>query len=90
MKASSVYFTLAGWILNSKLLLPFSAAFQKKWQDKLEMLLWSYTYISICVQGLTEIPKYVWSQLQPGDCSWLVLNFWANLSLGVLTKFVLI
>ena len=30
------------------------------------------------------------SKFQSGDCSELVLNFWANLSLGILTKFVLI
>ena len=47
-------------------------------------------YISICVQGLNKFLKFFWSKFQPGDCSQLVLNFWANLSLSVLTKFVLI
>ena len=47
-------------------------------------------YISICVQWLNKFPKFFWSKFQPGDCSSLVLNSWANLSLGVLIKFVLI
>ena len=46
--------------------------------------------ISICEQGLNKFLKFFGSKFQPGDCSWLVLNFWANLSLGVLIKFVLI
>ena len=37
-------------------------------------------YLNLCTR----------SKFQPGDCSWVVLNFWANLSLGVLFKFVLI
>ena len=47
-------------------------------------------YISICVQGLKTFLKFFGSKFQPGDCSQLVLNFWTNLSLGVLIKFVLI
>ena len=46
-------------------------------------------YISICVQGLDKFLKFFWSKFQPGYCSYLVLNYWANLSLGVLIKFVL-
>ena len=37
-----------------KFLLPFSVAF-KKWKKWLEMLLWTYMYISICKQGLIKI-----------------------------------
>ena len=50
----------------------------------------NYTYISICVQGFNKFLKFFWSKFQPAGCSWLVLNFWANLCLGVLIKFVLI
>ena len=49
-----------------------------------------FMYISICVQGLNKFLKFFFSKFHPGDCSQLVLNFWANLSLGVLIKFVLI
>ena len=49
-----------------------------------------FMYVLICVQGLNKFLKFFWSKFQPGDYSLLVLNFWANLSLGVLIKFVLI
>ena len=43
-------------------------------------------YISICIQGLNKIFQFSWSNFS------LVidLNFWANLSLDVLIKFVLV
>ena len=46
-----------------KFLLPFSAAF-KKWKKWLEMLLWTYMYISICVQEWKEILTVVWSNFR--------------------------
>ena len=46
---------------------------------------------AICVRRLSKFLKFYGSQFQSGDCSLLVLNFWANLSaLGFLIKFVLI
>ena len=33
------------------------------------MLLWTYMYISICVQELNKIRKFVWWKFKPGDCS---------------------
>ena len=50
-----------------KSLLPFSAAFEneKMW---LEMLPWTYMYISICVKELNKTLKFVSWKFQTGDC----------------------
>ena len=57
----------------------FSAAF-KKWKKRLEMLLWTYIYISICVQELNKILKIVWSKFQRGAGLFLAYSYFMGKS----------